>query len=61
VKPAPLLIDNVLLITNGTSQEELLVAIVKNELLPMMSIAPVIIVITMLNTAYAKIRLFGAN
>jgi len=37
------------------------VAIVKNELLPMMSIAPVIIVITMLNTAYAKIRLFGAN
>ena len=65
MKPAPLLTDIVLLITNGTSREELLVAIVKNELLPRMSIAPIIIVITMLNTAfvsrYAKTRLFGDN
>jgi hypothetical protein len=65
VKPAPPLIDIVLLITNGTGQEDSLVAIVRNELLPMMSIAPVIIAITMLNTAflsrYAKTRLFGDN
>src|SRR5215831_4585475 len=64
VEPATLLIEIVLLTINGTCQADLLMAIVKNELLPK-SIAPLIRVITILNTVfvsrYAKTRLIGDN
>ena len=62
---ALLLIDILPLVSNGTSQEDLLMAIVKNELLPMMSIVPVIIVITIPNVVFLprfdKTRLFSDN
>ncbi|MFZ0514489.1 MAG: hypothetical protein WAM14_22990 [Candidatus Nitrosopolaris sp.] len=59
---ALLLIDILPLVSNGTSQEDLLMAIVKNEL---MSMVPVIIVITIPSVVFLprfdKTRLFSDN
>jgi hypothetical protein len=49
---ALLLIDILPLVSDGTSKEDLLMAIVKNELLPIMSIITIIIVTTMPNIGF---------